>query len=174
MKKHLFFMMLAAAAVAFAGCNENADNKPDVYEAKDAPPYATSKKVWKIGDLTWSDAIQMPDCDNNIQGQWDYKDPICGRAYSGSNTWYYYNATYVKANSNRLCPHPWRVPTLNDAYALLSRPASNYMIHEWPDARRDCCSRGDLLDAGERFSTWTPSTPTDREYEHFLVLGAFV
>jgi uncharacterized protein (TIGR02145 family) len=122
MKKILFIMV--ATAIIFTGCKKNDD---DVYEAKDAPPYAASKKVWKIespdGQIKqiWSDHIQVPAClKKSFDGGTD-DDP---KADCRSDTYeetsiFYYSWQYVVQNRpSLLCPDPWRVPTKDDYIKL--------------------------------------------------------
>jgi hypothetical protein len=129
MKKQLFLMMMAAAAIALAGCKMNADNSQDVYETDDAPPYAASKKVWKIGNLWWSDAIHAPECNNPD----DTREAGHKRhSYTdNTNTWHYYEWPYVNDNGSRLCPSPWRVPTAADASMLSANSSAAYLVKIW-------------------------------------------
>jgi hypothetical protein len=130
MKKNYFLMMIAAAAIAVAGCNKNADDEPDVYEADDAPPYAASKKVWKIGNLTWSDAIHMPDCDH--EGfEMSTRTPQCRSYYAGPTTWFYYNWSYIDKYPLYLCPDPWRVPDKKDLLVISDNKNHIDLIEEW-------------------------------------------
>jgi uncharacterized protein (TIGR02145 family) len=86
--------------------------------AKPAPPqYAASAQIWTIGEQTWSAAIQIPACNKT---SFTYSDtvPDCHSYTSGTNTWYYYNWTYVELNAAQLCPSPWRVPAYTDFCTL--------------------------------------------------------
>jgi hypothetical protein len=130
MKKHLFLMLIAAAALMFAGCDKkDADDEltPGVNEEiKDAPPHAASKKAWVFGDQTWSDAIHIPACNkgNFIESN---TSPDC-RSLAG---WHYYNWPYVNANATTLCPSPWRVPTVTDFTTLVSNTTDAALINAW-------------------------------------------
>jgi hypothetical protein len=81
------------------------------------PQYAASTRTWVYGGLTWSDAIRIPDCKNTSFTD-SYTIANCRSYTSGTNTWYYYNWTYVNQNASTLCSSPWRVPTQTDAVAL--------------------------------------------------------
>jgi uncharacterized protein (TIGR02145 family) len=94
------------------------------------PPDAASTQTWVFGDQTWSDAIQIPDCDkSNFTNS--YTEPHC-RSYTGSgNTWYYYNWAYVNANVATLCPSPWRVPSQSDFNTLVNNTTHSTLISDW-------------------------------------------
>jgi hypothetical protein len=133
MKKHLFLMLIAAAALTFVGCDKkDADDEltPGVNEIENAPPYAASNKVWVIGDQTWSDAIHIPEC-KDAGFKSIYNIPFCRSCTSGTNTWYYYNWTYVNQNAATLCPSPWRVPTREDFTTLKSHPDVSAIRASW-------------------------------------------
>jgi hypothetical protein len=123
--KLLFMMMMAAAAIIFAGCSKDDD------ESTKTPPYAASPQTWAFGNLIWSDAIQMPNCDKE-----DFKDSDIspqGRSYtSGEDTYYYYNWPYVNANKAKMCPSPWRVPSSADIDDLVvSDISAEQIITSW-------------------------------------------
>jgi uncharacterized protein (TIGR02145 family) len=116
MKKLLFLLMLA---VAVAGCKSDDEATPNVYEDSNVPPYAASKKVWTLGNQTWSDAIHCPEC-NKATSEDSSTDPQCRSYTEGGKTWYYYNWPYVNQNAATLCPSPWRVPSASDFTPLLT------------------------------------------------------
>ncbi|MDR1273908.1 MAG: hypothetical protein LBK12_05095 [Odoribacteraceae bacterium] len=94
-----------AGALAFAGCSKEEKVVP--------PPHAATTQTWSLDGKTWSDAIQMPDC--NKESFEESETEPQGRSYrSGGKTYYYYNWAYVNANKNTMCPSPWRVPTRQD------------------------------------------------------------
>jgi hypothetical protein len=93
------------------------------------PPNVASTKTWTFGDLLWSDAIRMPDC-NHTDFTESYTSPYC-RSYSSGATWYYYNWTYVNTKKTEMCPNPWRVPTKADFDYLASRTTLDYLSTEW-------------------------------------------
>jgi hypothetical protein len=130
MKKYVFLMMMAATTTAVAGFNKNADNLPDVYETNDAPPYAASKKVWKFGDLIWSDAIQMPDCDEEYF-ELSLSTPECRSYYVGDTKWFYYNWYYLSVYRENVCPDPWRLPKQADGLALCDATTPAFLTKEW-------------------------------------------
>jgi hypothetical protein len=112
MKTKFLFMMIAAAAMVFAGCSKDDD------ENEETTFYAATTQTWTFGNQTWSDAIQMPDC--NKEAFEDSDTAPQGRSYtSGGKTYYYYNWVYVSANKDKMCPSPWRVPSSSDMEALL-------------------------------------------------------
>jgi uncharacterized protein (TIGR02145 family) len=86
------------------------------------PPYAASTQTWTIvhqtGNQTWSDVINIPECNKQGTHSCDIYEPIC-RSYTANGiTSYYYNWQYVTENYNKLCPMPWRVPSAADFVAL--------------------------------------------------------
>jgi hypothetical protein len=95
-----------------------------------APPYAASPNTWVFGDQTWSDAIQIPDC-NKSSFTNSYTDPHCRSYTSGENTWYYYNWAFVNQNAATLCPAPWRVPSQSDFITLVSNTNYSTLISDW-------------------------------------------
>lgn len=84
------------------------------YEAVNVPPYAATNNVWAIGPLTWSDVIQVPNC-NKEMFEYSTNPQCCSKTYKGQ-TYYYYNWYYVKQHAKMLCPAPWRWPTFDDVY----------------------------------------------------------
>jgi hypothetical protein len=130
MNKHLFLMMMTAAAMTFAGCgkDDTADDAADdsVIKNGTTPPLASSTQTWKFGTLTWSDLIKCPEC-NKSSFTSSNTEPQC-RSYAGR---YYYNWAYVNANKNTLCPSPWRVPTAEDFNSLGSHTTWPVLISEW-------------------------------------------
>ena len=127
MKKYLFLIMIVAAAIVFAGCDKNT---PDVYEADDAPSYAASKTVWQFGNRTWSDAIQMPECDKK-KFTMTFDSPECRSHVAGTTQWFYYNWQFMNVYRKNLCPHPWRLPTRDDVDALIDATNSAVLAAEW-------------------------------------------
>jgi hypothetical protein len=124
MKTKFLFMMIAAATMVFSGCSKDDD------ESAKTPPYAATTQTWTFGDQTWSDAIQMPDC--NKEAFEDSETVSQGRSYtSGGKAYYYYNWAYVNANKNKLCPSPWRVPTALDFGVLVSYNILSTVADAW-------------------------------------------
>jgi hypothetical protein len=128
MKQVVFLLKSAclagALALALAGCSKDKKVVP--------PPYAATTQTWTLGGLTWSDAIQMPDCNTEDFEESDTEPQ--GRSYrSGGNTYYYYNWAYVNANKKTMCPSPWRVPTEADFTKLydLDMNAKEATFGEW-------------------------------------------
>lgn len=97
---------------------------------QDAPPYAASTQTWVFGSQTWSDAINIPECNKNSFED-SYTKPQC-RSYSrGGKTWYYYNWAYVNRHAAELCPSPWRVPSREDFKALYAYAKDTRMSDAW-------------------------------------------
>lgn len=96
------------------------------------PFYAASTRTWVIGGQTWSDVIEIPEC-NKEDYLIDNFYPQC-RAYTDAlGTTYFYNWPYVNLRSYVLCPSPWRVPTNMDFMTLdmaLGGTAENRVIED--------------------------------------------
>ncbi|MDR3350942.1 MAG: hypothetical protein LBN98_04795 [Prevotellaceae bacterium] len=115
------FTLMVAAAMVFAGCDKDDDS-----DDKKTPPYAASTQTWTFGEQTWSDAIQMPDCNKETFDDGTNEEPKAdGRSYTeDGHTWYYYSWPYVDAHKATMCPSPWRVPTTEDFFELLAANAA--------------------------------------------------
>ncbi|MDR0573451.1 MAG: hypothetical protein LBG96_05385 [Tannerella sp.] len=127
----------------------------------------------------WSDAIQVPECHKTSFPLYEMEDwarqPLGGpisdlstipcRAYTdGQNTWYYYSLHFVIAAQPFLCPHPWRVPGLQDIKLLANNDKDLNMSPEW--ARGEyCCPNvraDEILNEGRYWSSWMhPSTDNE-------------
>jgi hypothetical protein len=116
MKKSLFLMMIAAAAIT-------------VGYAQNTPPHAASTKTWVFGEQTWSDAIQVPEC--NGKKFPESKEPQCRSYAEGGKTWYYYNWYYVNRHVERLCPSLWRVPSRADFLTLGENSTKGMLEGQW-------------------------------------------
>jgi hypothetical protein len=146
--------------VAFNGA-EAYDNKTVLARVQCAwrpadppPPNAASTNTWVLGGLLWSDAIQVTSC-NELSLPNDYNTPACGTYGENGDTWYYYNAEYVRSYANQvLCPSPWRVPTVEDRARLLAvGVATDQALDAWgtpgtlqpgganTSYGRECCMR---------------------------------
>jgi uncharacterized protein (TIGR02145 family) len=95
-----------------------------VTQQRDTPPYAASTQTRVFGDQTWSDAIQIPDC-NKTDFTNDDNNPQCRSHTESGKTWYYYNWAHVNQNAATLCPSPWRVPSQSDFSTLVSNLGGN-------------------------------------------------
>jgi hypothetical protein len=127
--------MVAVATMIFAGCNSK--NEPaDADEQVDGnddqaggyvavPPHAASSKTWKFGNQTWSDVIQIPEC-NKETFEASYTTPQCY-----CNSGYLYNWVYVNTNAYTLCPNPWRVPSDSDLRALIATVPYQELVEHW-------------------------------------------
>jgi hypothetical protein len=118
----------------------------------DTPPHAASTKTWTFGLLTWSDVIQMPECDKT--GFIDYSSrPDCRSYTAGKSTWYYYNWSYVNTNKSMMCPAPWRIPLGTDLRYLEENANEPTLSNLWG---RPGVARGDkVIDLGTRTALWS-------------------
>jgi hypothetical protein len=160
MKKHLFLMMIAAAAMAFAGCSKDDDDA----EVVKTPPYAASTQTYEFGDQIWSDAIQCPECNKESFSNSE-TEPQCRSYTEGGNTWYYYNWAYVSQHAERLCPSPWRVPTESDLETLFDVTDYTTLISAWGNSFGGYCSNnGSLYMQGKNTSYWSSTEYSDYIY----------
>jgi hypothetical protein len=115
-----------AATVTFAaGSISRTVNVTQVIQA-----HAASTQTWTFGNQTWSDAIQIVECNKTSFTNSD-TEPHC-RSYNGSEKFfYYYNWPFVNTYKDVMCPEPWRMPSLSDFSALLSNTAYSTLPHEW-------------------------------------------
>jgi hypothetical protein len=94
------------------------------------PTHAASTQTWTFGDQTWSDAIHIPDCNKT-----DFTDsntnPDCRNYTRDGNTWYYYNWSYVDANTTTLCPSPWRIPSQSDFDTFVNNTTRSDLVSAW-------------------------------------------
>jgi hypothetical protein len=136
------YCLLLLFAATFAACSK--DNYPQDSDADvststtpDPPPYAASNIIWLTVERTWSDVIQIPEC-NKETFEESHTIPQC-RSYTRDEdlkTWYYYNWPFVNAYVAHLCPDPWRVPDVDDFAALwsdTSDDALNALQLAWGD-----------------------------------------
>jgi hypothetical protein len=93
------------------GCASTSSGTLAVFDA--LPPYASSTYTYQAASLLVSSTIHYPECDKTSMVL-SADIPDC-RSY---NNGFFYNAAFVRANSEKLCPSPWRVPTPNDAEVL--------------------------------------------------------
>jgi hypothetical protein len=128
------------------------------------PPHAASTRTWTYGNQVWSDAIRMPECDKS-----DFilsnTSPDCRKKALGGGTWYYYNWSYVKVKASKLCPSPWRVPSLDDLKILKNDRNSSLLYRHWETPDLDDCegctttkvSYGCVWGLGGDNKDWYPS-----------------
>jgi hypothetical protein len=128
MKKILFLMTIAAVAIAFAGCSKDDDD-----DSNKTPPYAASTQTYKFGSQIWSDAIHDPACNKaDFDGGSSEAPKADGCSYTDDGrTYYYYSWPYVVEHAIRLCPSPWRVPTLEDFETLANNTNGNALSTLW-------------------------------------------
>jgi hypothetical protein len=155
---------LLVLLLAFSGCKKDDD------KSADTPPLAATTQTWTFGDQIWSDAIQCPECNKETFVHSD-TEPQC-RSYTHAErgkTYYYYNWPYVNQNATKLCPSPWRVPTVSDFHSLNNVNYST-IITAWGlggGITGACCSSGcgcDLIDAGNISYHWSSDEGSPREY----------
>jgi hypothetical protein len=93
---------------------------------------AASAQTWTFGSspIVWSDAIQLPEC-NKTSFTSSTNTPQCRSYTLGTNTWYYYNTTYYKSLSDRLCPTPWKVAGNSDYTALRGNTTAAQLVSVW-------------------------------------------
>jgi hypothetical protein len=104
------------------------------YYPKNTPPHAASTQTWTFGDQTWSDAIQMPECNKTSFRiiPYTYDKPDCRSYTADGKTWYYYNWAYVIKNRVKLCPSPWQTPVRQDFSILYDYDATaTTLTNEW-------------------------------------------
>jgi uncharacterized protein (TIGR02145 family) len=94
------------------------------------PPHAASTKIWTFGTQTWSDAIQMPEC-NKKDFRFSNTKLECRNYDKDGKTWFYYNWLFVEANKTKMCPSPWRVPTKTDMETLKSNSNGGTLADAW-------------------------------------------
>ncbi|MDR3350583.1 MAG: hypothetical protein LBN98_02900 [Prevotellaceae bacterium] len=94
------------------------------------PPFAASVKTWVFGSQTWSDAIQIPECNKEIFTN-SHTIPHCRSYTSGTTTYYYYNWSYLLVNETHICPSPWRVPSQADFKTLLANTTYATLLSVW-------------------------------------------
>jgi hypothetical protein len=157
MKNSLFLTMIAAMAIAFAGCNKD-DN-----ESAKTPPLAATTQTWTFGDQTWSDAIHCPEC-NKETFEESYTAPQCRSYTESGKTFYYYNWAYVDANKNKMCPSPWRVPTKEDFEILANNTTTSALTDAWGYGGF-VYDDGSVYAVSRQFHYWS-STDDSRYYTH--------
>jgi hypothetical protein len=128
------------------------------------PPNAASTQTWVFGEQTWSDAIQIPDC-NKTDFTNDYNNPQC-RSYTSDKLRYYYNWAYVNQNAATLCPSPWRVPSQADFNMLVSNTTASTLHSDWGFGGY-CMSSGSVSYQGTSAYYWSStenSSSTNNAY----------
>jgi hypothetical protein len=126
------FTLMIAAAIVFAGCSRDDDDVDNDNDNK-TPPHAASTQTWTFGEQTWSDLIQMPDCNKaDFDGGTPDESKPDGRSYTyKGKTYYYYSWPYVDANKATMCPSPWRVPTEQDLETFSNNVSAAMVINAW-------------------------------------------
>jgi hypothetical protein len=116
------------------------------------PPHAASPNTWTFGEQTWSDAIQIPEC-NKTSFTDSYTDPHCRSYTENGKTWYFYNWSYVCTNEVMLCPTPWRVPSRSDFQLLVGNATVATLRTAWGDGGWCLSDRVDIGGEPELWST---------------------
>lgn len=156
---------MLAAAMVFAACSKDLYNEGSDETTADSPTFAASNKIWKFGDQVWSDAIRTPAC-SKPDNSWDDLTPDC-RSYNGlSNTWHYYNWSYVERYAALLCPYPWRVPTEQDYSVLFENDDLNPIIAAWGTGGYEHSS-GYTFDGGRYWTSSLKNDETDPYTFHY-------
>jgi uncharacterized protein (TIGR02145 family) len=138
MKTKILFTVMAVAVIAFSSCSK--DNNPANADENDdeqvdgnvaAPLHAASTRTWTFGEQTWSDVINIPECDKDTYES-SYTTPQCYCNSSvNSPSGYLYNWIYVNTNAAELCPSPWRVPSHDDLNKLINFVADAVLEEHW-------------------------------------------
>jgi uncharacterized protein (TIGR02145 family) len=82
--------------------------------AAPAPPdNAASAQIWVIGTQTWSDHINVPDCNKTEFNGGTPETPLSD-CRNNPGYYYMYSWQYIKRNAASICPPPWRVPGKDD------------------------------------------------------------
>ncbi|MDR2359300.1 MAG: hypothetical protein LBD87_05825, partial [Prevotellaceae bacterium] len=119
MKKNFYFMALASLMM-LAGMNA-------CKQKLETPPFAASTQTWTIAGRTWSDVIQLPEC-NDENGP-----PVMG--VPSCECWYYkgtkqitYHYEYVFETGRTMCPKPWRLPISDEVKTAIDWYLGNQRI----------------------------------------------
>jgi hypothetical protein len=149
MKKIL--TIAALTLLTLGGCNKNNEKEENI----ETPPLAVSTQTWTFGDQTWSDAIRIPACDKS-----DFISSITApdcRSYTyRSNTWYYYNWSYVITNQEQLCPAPWHVPFRWELEILEKNTTSEKLMTAW--GLPGYAFGSSMVNVGEDGYMWSPTS----------------
>jgi hypothetical protein len=103
---------------------------PYVSSTAEAPPYAASNKIWVFSAQTWSDLIQIPEC-NKDNFPSSTTEPQCRSFSSSTATLYLYNWPFVNQRYAYLCPSPWRAPSHQDMEVLYVTTDVHAMMDAW-------------------------------------------
>jgi hypothetical protein len=116
------------------------------------PPHAASPNTWTFGEQTWSDAIQIPEC-NKSSFTDSYTEPQCRSYTENGKTWYFYNWSYVCTNEVTLCPTPWRVPSRSDFQILVGNTPIAMLRTAWGEGGWCLSNRVDIGGDQQLWST---------------------
>jgi hypothetical protein len=149
------------------GCT-NATASGAITVVRSTPQYAASTKTWVYGELTWSDVINVLDC-NKASFTISETSPDCRSYTTDAKTHYLYNWPYVISDVSPLCPSPWRVPTWPDFEHLMANTTHVALTAEWGVSI--------VVSAGSQvYSNWGAlwsSTPTGNKSEIFWYTEKF-
>jgi uncharacterized protein (TIGR02145 family) len=171
------------------GCtNQSLKGVITVAENAESPPYAKTSTLTRIAkagagaDQTWSDVINMPDCDKPTYA------PGNNTSDCRNNDSYGYLYSYAYATTlgyaSTVCPTPWRVPTTTDfcnlymnlAAASTCPSAGDYssnttvrdnLIATWGGAYAGTCSYSGVLEGQN-------TTAVYRADDAYAIDGAYV
>jgi hypothetical protein len=136
--------------------------------AQTTPRYAASALTWVFGSQTWSDAIQVPECNKTSFTNSSTNSDCRSYTFEGK-TYYYYNWPYVIQHATTLCPAPWRVPTNSDQNALVSVTTTPALATAWGLAGHTFSM--DMYAVGSRGYIWS-STAISTTTSYNLAYGS--
>ncbi|MDR3180945.1 MAG: BACON domain-containing protein [Prevotellaceae bacterium] len=98
------------------------------YNTSDAPSHAASNQVWAFTASTWSDDIQIPECDKADHITSNTVPDCYSQTANGAST-YYYNWPYIDSYKNTLCDKGWQAsPDVGD-YTMGSEETGVHICH---------------------------------------------
>jgi uncharacterized protein (TIGR02145 family) len=102
------------------GCTSVASSGTITVTVPPTPPSAASTRTWTVGTQTWSDVINIPECNKTSFSA----SATTADCRSNGSYGYLYSWVYVANNASTLCPSPWRVPTSDD-FCTLDKSLNN-------------------------------------------------
>jgi len=151
-----------------------------------------SDRTWTIGNQTWSDAVTTTACQKQtfnggnrayVNNQWSYNfysDCRSNPGFSGN----LFSWCAVVRFQDQLCPHPWRVPTVQDfvvldialggtgsLQAVTPRFVIDNYINRWGGVFSGVASESELYDSGTWGHYWSQSGQTGTNYMFGFSLG---
>jgi hypothetical protein len=144
----------------------NAGATATVQASPATPGTAYSAQTWVYGWQTWSDRIVLAPAEcANVSSLSELSSPPAQYMVSAGR--YYYNWVCVDAVKTTMCPPPWRVPSLDDAYDITDATNNSTLSGDWGFGGFAVGAYVySAADAGHYWTT-TPMAP----YAWFLVYG---